>query len=284
MTAYTEAFDTSGWNPPYDYGAANAAGYAATFMKCSQYVVDRAFLNAAYRAMQAGEIAGAYHFAQNDYGTPEGQAGLAVGLCHQTGVKMLALDYETNPGGLTVTSMIDWGRRFFAEVRRLDLTILTGLYGAMSYMAMLRPLWDGNPDVDFVWPAYLSSQEPPFPWLFQQIDWTTYIPGVSGQVDHDRCKVSADELRKLIADRSGVPSNPIPIPIPVPKPVIQEEDMLIVTFNGQPVLLAGGKLTVLTDPDVAHDLEAHGVRWIHPDNAAHKGYVNLFARLQKAGA
>ncbi len=209
--------DLSHFNPPVDFAKVQASGILGVFHKASQGLTfaDTAYAGRRPLALAAGLLWGAYHFGTNAPGAD--QAGFFLSLAQPDSSTLLALDFESDPSGpsMSLPQARDFVTRVYAATGRWP-----GLYGG----AYLKSVLAGSPDpvLSQCW-LWLSQYGPeaviPPGWphwtIWQYTDGIVgppphLTPG-AGACDRDLFNGTADDLRAFW-------SQPAAAPLPAPSP------------------------------------------------------------------
>jgi lysozyme len=194
--------DVSYWQGTINWQAVRNAGYRFAFARATQGTgyADPTFVNNVTCAQQAGILVGAYHFFQLAMPAKE-QARFFLNKLVNVKLDLpAALDFEDSTtmtkaaAASVVKSWLDLveqgtGRRpiIYTNANSWDTYI-----GAPVWVRDYQ-LWVAN---------YTAAAEPYKPkcwtsWIFWQHSNTGQIPGISGNVDLNRCSLSEADLLEL---------------------------------------------------------------------------------------
>lgn len=197
--SWLEGVDVSHWQGTINWASVAGAGKRFAVIKATEsttYVDDKYATNHA-NARANGIRTGAYHFAQpsTTSGDAKAEADWFVGHMNLLpGDLNPALDLEQS-NGLSVSALQAWVKTFLDEVY-LKTGIRPMIYTSPSfwrtYMGDTRSIADAGYSI--LWVAHWGVTSPSVPgsnwggkgWTFWQYSSNTTVPGISGDVDHDR--------------------------------------------------------------------------------------------------
>jgi len=208
-----QGIDVSHWNGSIDWQKVAASGISFVFIKATQNVMDKKFLDNVKGAKAAGLLVGAYHYI-DDSNTTVDKAKAAAQLFYKAiqeagGVKVFDLppvmDYESNKSNLSKATITAVAKAFLEEIQRL-----TGV----KPIVYTYPAFIGN----FVglssyplWIARYSTQAPADASGWSHWDFWQYsdgsaggmlpsgsrkVNGINGEVDLNEFNGTIAELKK----------------------------------------------------------------------------------------
>lgn len=193
--------DLSHFNQNADFELAKASGILGVIHKATEGTgfFDPVYASRRAAATQAGLLWGAYHFGDGTDGLAQAQYFLKK--VQPDSSILLALDYETNPSGPTMT--LDQARAFVSYVQQITGR-WPGLYGG----DLLRQHAQEDDVLANCW-LWLAQYEPtpvvPSSWatwtLWQYTDSAT-VPGI-GPCDRSRFNGTAAELMQFWSRQSA---------------------------------------------------------------------------------
>jgi len=211
-----QGIDVSHWNGAIDWPKVAASGISFVFIKATQNVMDKRFLENVKGAKAAGILVGAYHYIDDSTTTIE-KAKAAAQLFYKViqeagGVKVfdlpLVMDYESNKSNLGKATITAVAKAFLEEIQRLT-GIKPIVYTYPSFIGNFSGL-SSYP----LWIARYSTQAPADAsgwtrWDFWQYSdgsaggtlpsGTRKVPGINGAVDLNEFNGSIAELKKRFA-------------------------------------------------------------------------------------
>jgi lysozyme len=185
--------DLSHFNANPDFALARSGGILAVIHKATEGIAFSDPAYAARRDAAGGLWWGAYHFGDGTDGIEQADFFLSkIGT-----TRMLALDFEKNPGGPSMT--LDQARAFVTRVRAATGR-WPGLYGGGYLKQMLGGAKDPVLGNCWLWLAQYGPRAvvPPnwTAWSMWQYTDSSAVPGV-GRCDRSRFNGSAAELEEL---------------------------------------------------------------------------------------
>lgn len=231
-----KVIDISHHNTPTDWDAIFDAGVIGVIHKATEggSYQDDTYVTRCAKALDAGLLWGAYHFA-NDTDVQE-QVDNFLGLVGVDDETLYCLDWEDNNGA---TMSLDQAREFVErleeEIGENRTVLYSGNTAKEALGAEADPFWSARrmwlcqygstPKCQASWDTY---------WLWQYSDGSSGpgphgCPGVSGAVDTNSWAGTDDELR---AQWSGV--------APTPDPFIRRRPLVVV--HGLARVIVNGKL------------------------------------------
>lgn len=184
--------DISHFNANPDFAAAKRAGVAAVIHKATQGVafVDPAYESRIEPAREAGLLWGAYHFGTGD--DPVAQADFF--LSKASGARVLALDFESNPDGSSMS--VEQAGAFAARIEAVTGR-WPGIYGSDYLRESIGSAKDAVLSNCWLWIAeYAAEVVTPAGWK----EWTLWqytsaaeVGGI-GVCDQSRFYGTAEQL------------------------------------------------------------------------------------------
>jgi len=190
--------DVSHWNHSIRWKRVRASGQTFAIMKATEgrKQVDRTYARNRRRAMRAGMIVAAYHFAIPDRRPRDAiiEANHFLRVAHvRAGDIVPVLDLETNEG-LSHRALIAWTRQWLQDVYRRTGQKAIIYTGALRWKTEMRntekfarmgyPLWVANWSRQAPWiPAHNWAGHG---WTFWQHGACGHVPGIKKCVDLDR--------------------------------------------------------------------------------------------------
>jgi len=170
--------------PNLDFKAAYAGGMRAVFHKATQgtWMVDKLYTKNRAAAAEAGILWAAYHFAEGD-SDPVAQAQYFLKNAKITKGELMALDYEENPTGKTMT--IDQAEKFVTEVHNQTgvwpvvyggHTLRVNLAGNKNSILANCPLWLAE------WVEYPPKVVTP---TWEKFTFWQFTDSINGPEPHD---------------------------------------------------------------------------------------------------
>ncbi|HEX8025494.1 MAG TPA: glycoside hydrolase family 25 protein [Candidatus Limnocylindrales bacterium] len=197
--SWLEGIDVSHWQGTINWASVAAAGKKFAIIKATEsttYFDDKFSTNHA-AARANGLRTGAYHFAQpsTNAGDAVAEADWFVGHMNLiTGDLPPALDLEVT-NGLSVSALQAWVKSFLDEVyAKTGVRAMVYTSPAFWRNAMGDTASIANAGYTVLWIAHWGVTSPSVPasnwggkgWTFWQYSSNTPVPGISGNVDHDR--------------------------------------------------------------------------------------------------
>lgn len=235
IVARPQGIDIANYQGFPNFDVLKQAGYSFVIAKATEGTgyQNENFTYQWSKPREAGLYRGAYHFGRPDRNSAEAEAEFFTNVVVSNGLEVgdfLALDFEhradVNSFGVARARGVDlglWALQFLKAVEaRVGFAPL--IYTGMNHVTE-EQLWRFPELGRFgLWLAYWGNNPPPppAPWelvAFWQDNVWGFVPGVSGEVDHDY----------FMGDEASIPlygkrSEPIPIPEPVPFPEPGPED------------------------------------------------------------
>jgi GH25 family lysozyme M1 (1,4-beta-N-acetylmuramidase) len=178
-----------------DFSEVKSSGYEFCILKSSEgiNVIDGGFSLNRERAVDAGLIVGAYHFARPSESSGKAQAEFLLRILNAHTVSNVWLDIETT-GGLDTDQLRGWCAEFLATLRA-GFKGKVGAYCGQSYASTLGGVLflDG----DGAWIAS-PNYRPRTTFNIWQDSWVTRVPSISGPADQDEYDGTLPEFRVFL--------------------------------------------------------------------------------------
>lgn len=191
--------DISHHQSAVDFRAVAAAGILGVIHKATQGTagVDSRFRERRARALGAGLLWGAYHFATGGSGTEQADHFMSVAAVSPD--DLLVLDWEDNPGGARMR--VDHAREFVERVG-VQTGRVPGLYSGNTAREALKTTVDEMLGACWLWAPRYGGRQP-----LVQRSWETWtmwqwtdkgeVDGVKGLVDRNKFNGDEAALRRL---------------------------------------------------------------------------------------